>query len=489
MSLVAESGPPAPNARPDGDGHDAHQSVSRSFLSLGVGEAAARLFAFAVTMYATRALGADGFGVVAFATASVLYLSRIVDAGIDFGLGVHEVAANPSRLPVTVPAIVTLRLSLAVACIALFGLGAYAVLPSPEGGMVALYSLTLIPLALGTRWVLIGFQRAGPVALMRATGELLALVIVLLSVRGVGDVHRMPLAQVAGDVVACIGFAVLLRTVGLRFGLGWNPAEVRRLLARAIPLVGSTVLGLVVFNVDVFFIRLYHDAALVGLYAAAYTAISFILNLGVTYSMSLLPSLTRLADAPTQEGELYLTSHGKVFALAIPIAAGGALLARPLMVTLFGAPFAAAGPTLAVLLGSMVISVIRDVSVVALMARRREDLLLHTVWASAAASVLLNILLVPSMGMMGAALATVLTEFVRFALAVAFARRLGFPLPPFGRAWRPLLASAAMVGALLALPTTSPWLAVPAGGVVYALALAAVGGVRVGRGRGVELVV
>ncbi|HEX4936018.1 MAG TPA: polysaccharide biosynthesis C-terminal domain-containing protein, partial [Gemmatimonadaceae bacterium] len=211
-------------------------------------------------------------------------------------------------------------------------------------------------------------------------------------------------------------------------------AEVRRLLARALPLVGSTVLGLVVFNVDIFFLRLYHDAGLVGLYAAAYTAISFLLNLGVTYSMSLLPSLTRLATAPAQEGELYHAAHGKVFALAIPIAAGGAMLARPLMATLFGAPFAAAGPTLAVLLGSMVISVVRDVSVVALMARRREDLLFHTVWASAGASVVLNILLVPSMGMMGAAVATVLTELVRGVLAIAFARRLGFPLPPLARA-------------------------------------------------------
>jgi len=123
------------------------------------------------------------------------------------------------------------------------------------------------------------------------------------------------------------------------------------------------------------------------------------------------------------------------------------------------------------------------------MARKREDLLLHTVWVSAGASVVLNILLVPSMGMMGAALATVLTEFVRFALAIVFAHRLGFPLPPFWRAWRPVLASAAMVGALQALPAVSPWLAVPAGGLVYALALAAVGGVRAGRGRGIELLV
>ena len=463
--------------------------MSRSFVSLGAGEAAARLFAFAVTMYAARVLGAEGFGVVAFATAAVLYLSRIVDAGIDFGLGVHEVAANPTQLPVVVPSIVTMRMALAAACITLFGLGAWIVLPSPEGAMVALYSLTLIPLALGTRWVLIGFQQAAPVALVRAAGELLALVIVLLTVRGVDDLHQMPIAQLAGDTVACVGFALLLRRVGLRFAFGWRPAEIRRLMVRAIPLVGSTVLGLVVFNADLFFLRLFRNAEMVGLYAAAYTAISFLLNLGVTYSMSLLPPLTRLAGEPAQERQLYLASFAKVFALALPIAAGGAMLSRPLVVTLFGAPFAAAAPILAVLLGSMVITVVRDVSVVALMARKREDLLLHTVWASAGASIVLNILLVPSLGMMGAALATVLTEFVRMLLAVGFAKRLGFPLPPVMRAWRPAVATGAMVGALQLLPFTSPWVAIPVGGACYALALILTGGLRLSRAQGIQLVV
>jgi len=126
---------------------------------------------------------------------------------------------------------------------------------------------------------------------------------------------------------------------------------------------------------------------------------------------------------------------------------------------------------------------------VALMARRREDLLLHTVWASAAASIVLNILLVPSMGMMGAAVATVLTEFVRMLLAVGFAGRLGFPFPPLMRAWRPAVATAAMVGALLALPGASPWVEVPVGAVCYGVVLALVGGLRLNRAQGIQLVV
>ena len=123
------------------------------------------------------------------------------------------------------------------------------------------------------------------------------------------------------------------------------------------------------------------------------------------------------------------------------------------------------------------------------MARKREDLLLHTVWASAGASIVLNILLVPSLGMMGAALATVLTEFVRMLLAVGFAKRLGFPLPPVMRAWRPAVATGAMVGALQLLPFTSPWVAIPVGGACYALALILTGGLRLSRAQGIQLVV
>ena len=54
-------------------------AVARNFLALGSGEALARIAAFAGTIYVARTLGASGYGIISFAAALMLYLSRLAD--------------------------------------------------------------------------------------------------------------------------------------------------------------------------------------------------------------------------------------------------------------------------------------------------------------------------------------------------------------------------------------------------------------------------
>ena len=57
-------------------------AVGRTFAKLASGEALARLIAFGVTVFLARQLGAGGYGVIALATAVILYLSFVADAGL-----------------------------------------------------------------------------------------------------------------------------------------------------------------------------------------------------------------------------------------------------------------------------------------------------------------------------------------------------------------------------------------------------------------------
>jgi len=64
--------------------------VARNFLTLGSGEALARMIAFGATVYVARVLGPESYGIIELAAAIVLYFSRVADFGIDLGLGVRE---------------------------------------------------------------------------------------------------------------------------------------------------------------------------------------------------------------------------------------------------------------------------------------------------------------------------------------------------------------------------------------------------------------
>ena len=159
------------------------KGIGRRFVILASGDAVARLIAFGVTVYIARVLGPSSYGVIGFATAVMLYLSRVADCGIEyFGLGIREVADDPRRITRLVPGVTLVRLTVASALAVLVAIAALAA-PRPDGSVVALYGLTLVTLAASTRWVLLGLERAEVVAISRIAGEAVYALIVLASVR------------------------------------------------------------------------------------------------------------------------------------------------------------------------------------------------------------------------------------------------------------------------------------------------------------------
>src|SRR5262245_6147427 len=179
----------------------------------------------------------------------------------------------------------------------------------------------------------------------------------------------------------------------LRAELHWS--RVKPLLPRAVPLVLSALLGLMIYNSDLIFLRLFAGPTEVGYYAASYMLISFLGNMGTAYSLSLLPTLTRLGRGSESQRALYHTATAQVFAIALPAAVGGALLASQIIGLVFGQTYKASGPVLALLAWSVPLVLLRAVPMVALMTTAREDHLLRsTAWA-AGLNLALNLWLIP----------------------------------------------------------------------------------------------
>jgi O-antigen/teichoic acid export membrane protein len=315
----------------------------------------------------------------------------------------------------------------------------------------------------------------------RVAGELTTVALVLLSVRGARDVTRAPLATFVGDLVGALLLLWWLRRLGGR-QLGGrlaprlDPAVVRPLVRRAAPLVMGALLGLAVFNADTIFLRVFHDSIAVGYYAAAYTLISFLTNVGIAYSYSLLPAITRLGGPARQA--LYQTAMAHIFAAAFPATVGGYLLAPQLIELVFGAAYQPAAPALQILIWSIPLATIRDVPVMALIASGREDCVVRTnLWAAACGAVL-YVALIPRYALAGAAGATVATEALRLIVAAIYARREGFRVASLGRFWRSGVAGGVMAGVLLTAPSSAVWARVALGALGYLAALALVGGIR-----------
>lgn len=452
------------------------------FLALGVGEIGARLVAFGVTVYVARTVGAEHYGVLVAAITVVMYLTFVVDAGMDM-VGVKQVTAHPERVPELLASVLGARLLIAIATIICTAAFALAALPRVDGLALALYAGTLLATAISTKFVHLGIDRAGNTAWSRVLGESIMAALVLLLVRQPADLLKIPAAQIAGDLVAALLLLSLLpvgrRPHALRLEMGSTLA----LLRDARPMVLHGLLGLAIFNSDFLFLRVLQDSESVGYYSVAYTLISFAQNLGVAYTMSLIPTFTVARDDRAAAQRAVDNGMGQALLGALPVTVGGLLVAPALVHLLFGPSYAPSARPLQILLLLVPVSLVRNVWQAVLVAYNRQDLMLRTVAWAAAVNVVLNVALIPRYGMVGAAVATVVTEGIRTWLSARYAKGLSLAMPAgtrFARIGVAAVGMAAVTWGALAAPVL---VTVGVSAATYVLLLVVTGAVRLRGGR------
>lgn len=438
-----------------------------------------RLIAFLATIYLARTLGPGVYGVVALAGAILVYATHLAEAGIET-LGVPAVTRAPAQAAQLLSSLSLARLLVSLALTAVLVALGLVLLPQPEGAILAAFSLALPLRALTARWTLLGLDSARAVAVARVAGELVCAVLVFSLVRGVADLGRVPLTQVAGDAATAIVVLVALRRLGHVQRLSYRHDVAGPVLRESWQLVANAVMALMVFNFDLIALRFFRDSVTVGWYSSAYALISFLSNLGVSFAYSVLPALARLGDSRAAgERGLYQTSLVAAIAITLPLAIGGALTSAQLIHLVYGTGFEPAAAPLRILLAVVPLTWLRLVGQMALIARgRQRDVLLITAGSSLLA-VVLDLLVIPRYGMAGAAVVTVAVELVRCALIAAAGASIGLGVPGPLRLWRPLAGAAVMAAVVaVALGRLPVLLVILLGAVIYGAVLLVTGAVR-----------
>ena len=116
---------------------------------------------------------------------------------------------------------------------------------------------------------------------------------------------------------------------------------------------------------------------------------------------------------------------------------------------------------------------------------RQDQLLRTSIWA-AVVNVSLNVTLIPSFGMAGAAISTLVTETMRTILVLRCSHRLSIPMTAPFRFRRVIGAALAMGTAVWVVGGGHVALRIGVGAATYVTALAVFGAFRVRRGKLLE---
>lgn len=450
--------------------------MARNLLFLVAGEVSGRFLTFVGTVYLARTLGAEGFGALSLAVVLVTYLSFGVHFGLD-QVGGREVARNPRARTAYAAGIVTLRGLLAVVVYAMLTLVVFAVPRTWFAARVVLtQGLVLFALAANLSWAFQGLEWMGGYALAASLGQVVFVAAALEFVKGPKDVGRAPLCYLAGEAMATI---LLLIQFVRRFGLSFPLRDRAWLvsLGEGLPFLMSRLVRTIGVTFDVFALKLYLGDTAVGLYGAASRIALSVLGVAVLYFVNVTPALARVAlTEPAWLQSLFTKSLRLSAIAAVPIGIGGAIVGPAIVTMLFGPAYAGAGTALRLLLVGVSVTLVSQNYRILLVASSHQRAEMAIVSASAVLTIILNVLLVPQLGLAGAGIAFLASEMLLLALGLGAVRFLVGMEDGLRHLVRPLAASIIMAVVLLATTSVPLVARLSAAALAYGAAVLALRG-------------
>lgn len=459
-------------------------SVARRLLQNTVvvlaGDVLARLSSSLLFLILARSFGATDAGIFTTAMAFALLFTQMSFWGLDQVL-IRDVAPHPGEAARYVSGFLFVRLALATLLTLLLwgtvgGLGLYA---TQERWVILLIGLTIVPDSLSNicQALYIACDKMAYLPVVSGIQLILRL--------GVGAFvlfWTRSLLLLAGVLVASslITLAIHLFITHTRFhalSRHLDAAFVRRQLLDALPFLAISVLYNLEQRGDVLLLSTMRGTREVGYYGGAVTIVTLLSLLPFAYRSALYPLMSQTySESIDKLRSLYERSLRYLMAGMFPtlfVIAFGA----PWIVRIFGESLAPSAPVLRVLIWSLLFASLTIANARALIVAHQHSMLAWFLAVSLATNIVLNLLLIPSLGPTGSAIAKVASTGLYFCLTLVAVRRYVVRAAWWPACRGPLGAALAGAIVLLTMAGQATWVQMAAPLLAYAGGLFLLGGI------------
>lgn len=404
-----------------------------AILLLGNGISAALGFLAAVII--SRTLGPSDFGIISTAVAVTVVLTGLTDLGIGTGLvrfAARDIEANPARASALF--IATLKLELALGALILIAAGSLArPLAMLLGGSESLVSPLMWAFLAGFGLSVSAYNSAVLQTYLKFK-RLAILMVIYSAAKFLGLLFLLAIARLTVGSVLILYAVLAVANLGLGFLLiprdsigAWNAPGQREALTELFSLSKWVMLSFFATSIagrlDIFMLSHFRDAAEVGHYAAAFQLASvFPLIIGAI-STSLLPRVSRLADAEHMSAFVRRTLGLSVLIVValLPLL----LVSSELVTALFGPRYAASISSFQILFLAFLLAIVVNPISLVLYTLDRAWVITIVNYVQVLFAFLLDLILVPAYGSTGAATTFLLTGLLAFfAIGYAIWHRL-----------------------------------------------------------------
>lgn len=429
---------------------------------------------FVAFAYLARTLGPEAYGATELAFSLALLFGFLVEFGTD-AIGAREVARDRDAVPRLAAQIPAMRILVALLAIPLMGLAVAAMgQPAESVRLVWLFALGLLAAPWKQGWLLQGLEMMGWVSASGAIRMGVFALGVLLLVRGPEDLLLVGAAELAAALCFAVYFAVVQQRRVTPLRLSFAPGPLLRLLRQGLPLGLTQVVWSATQYLPTMLVATFIGGAAIAWFAAAHRIVMSVWTFSWLYHFNLFPAVTRnLAESREAFYALVRPSLRACAWVGFGAALVGGVLGEPLCRLVFGAPFAAAGDSLSVLVWILPATLLSGHARSALIATGYQRFVLYAQSIGAVVMLVLGGLLVPEKGALGGSIAMAVSSWVVFGVSHAAAVQLVAPLSLLDPLLRPVLATAASFLVVYALDLPPWWDAAAAASCYTACALLA----------------
>jgi O-antigen/teichoic acid export membrane protein len=404
-----------------------YQKFAKDVLIIGATDILVGLSGIILLPLITKALGAHGYGIWTQFNVTIYLLWTFANLGLPFAM-TRFMSAKTDKAEiqeefysvVCLVFLVTLIVSITLIAIADFIAGAFF------DGATQIVIITGVAVLLSSlRWVYLGVFRTFrqmkkySISMIAGTcGEIGLIAYLILNGHGI---LSMVLAVVA---IRAVIFLILFFLIKSQIGIK-RPhfSRIKEYLGFGLPTIPGNISSWVIASSDRYVIGYFLGATSVGIYSAGYALGSIPFMFAGVLGFVLPPTLSKLYDeGRMNEVKTHLSYSLKYsLAIAIPFVFGAAILAEPVL-RLFSTPeIASKGYLVLPLVALSSLSWCIYIVILQILVMAKKMRIVGVSWIIAAlANLLLNIIVVPRVGILGAAVTTVVAYLLSTGLVTYY---------------------------------------------------------------------
>ncbi|OGY62934.1 MAG: hypothetical protein A2745_03735 [Candidatus Harrisonbacteria bacterium RIFCSPHIGHO2_01_FULL_44_13] len=411
------------------------QTVAKNTFWLFSGQLISRLLRAAIVIYAARVLGASSWGAFSYALGIATFLTIFSDIGIN-ALITKEATRNPQLKDQYVSTAFFTKLGL-LSILILSVIIFFPYLTKIEEAAVIMPILifvfafdTLRDLGSAVSRALEKMQIEAGVTIF-TNFAIVALGFLFLTANQTSQ--SLAFAYALGSALGLAAIFYTLRSHFNNIFKNFNKSLVKPILATAWPFGLMALMGAIMLNTDIIMLGWLRSPAEVGYYSVAQKLIQLLYVLPALLATSIFPIMARLSKSdPQQVKNILEKSVATVLLISIPVVILGIAFAPLIINILFGAEYSPAILTFQILMATILIVYPSTLIGNAIFAYDQQKSFITFVLTAAIGNVVFNFLLIPPLGIEGAAISTIFTQLITNALIWRKAKKItGFCVTKF----------------------------------------------------------